>query len=842
MNLKRLRQQLALVNLASVSLGLVLTAGTIMWELRLSWTERFVGAVITIGAVTLGFILHLVLVRPLLPDERVASPIVALRALRSFPIRSAKLSWQLWVILGVVVCAGFYAVFGTWQSDDIMIGVTLVLFLAGLLGGGLAFLTQFYLYKMLLMPIVRRVAADAVATGHGQELFDVPLYGLRNKLLVPSLTLICGALVFSTVFGFTHTAERMQSRLLSHASQVLAALRPSIEGLIESGSLGEAAARLARTRLGAGGQIFLLDSEGREVSGLQRLPASAGELLAPGRFDWRSRFVTQVLPAAEGRYQMLAVFPWRLSDGAIHDAGIAFASLFVVATLTIFVIATFAARDIVTPVKDIVYRAERIARGDLADSVVILTEDELGEFSWDLEQVRRYLAGVLRDIQTASEQLETLSQKVLTTAQIVEVASAEQTSHVRSGLVAIERMQRGFDRIATSGASLALQAQDCSAAIEQLDAAVREVDRSVEVAVDLVTMVHGAIDRFHRVSELIFASLDDLRRSIDITVRNIRKFSDSIRRNEERVGMAGGVAARMHESSREGAELTSLTVNSIALIEDSVTRTAATIATLVAQLNQISALVGVIDEVADDTKLLSLNAAIIAAQAGENGRSFSVLAEKIKILADRTNAATSQIIAMIGRVSEGSRQLSDGIERVRQSVRETRDAAGVASSHLGKIMQAAQLGATGMIKVAQISARHVDDGETIEREVVALAAVVNEIHDVVRAQLSRAKDIDETMSRVESGARTVKSMSRVQAERGRNLSASIEQVVTMVSHLSRILQEQQAEVRRIGEAMKAIESGAGANQVVSARLRREVEELQLEVQTFHQFIERFRSA
>ena len=123
---------------------------------------------------------------------------------------------------------------------------------------------------------------------------------------------------------------------------------------------------------------------------------------------------------------------------------------------------------------------------------------------------------------------------------------------------------------------------------------------------------------------------------------------------------------------------------------------------LAARATEVGAILDVIDDVADETNLLALNTAIIAAQAGEHGRAFSVVAEEIKELADRVLASTKEIGSLIRSVQaessnparaieEGSRSIGTGVERSAEagtSLEEITRASRESGTRIGEILAA----------------------------------------------------------------------------------------------------------------------------------------------------------
>ncbi len=111
--------------------------------------------------------------------------------------------------------------------------------------------------------------------------------------------------------------------------------------------------------------------------------------------------------------------------------------------------------------------------------------------------------------------------------------------------------------------------------------------------------------------------------------------------------MAAEGAGRASQSAQNGAAVVDATIAVMSQIADKVQESARTVESLGIRSEQIGAIIGTIEEIADQTNLLALNAAIEAARAGEQGRGFAVVADEVRALAERTTKATKEIGEMI---------------------------------------------------------------------------------------------------------------------------------------------------------------------------------------------------
>lgn len=216
-----------------------------------------------------------------------------------------------------------------------------------------------------------------------------------------------------------------------------------------------------------------------------------------------------------------------------------------------------------------------------------------------------------------------------------------------------------------------------------------------------------------------------------VAAASVEALNDAVKHVAEKaqsVVVAANLAGRR---TAHGETVVNNAVSGIQKVATTVSESAQLIGALGARSDQIGRIVGVIKDIADQTNLLALNAAIEAARAGEQGRGFAVVADEVRKLAERTSTATSEISDMIGAIQhetgdavqameKGSLQVREGVDLATQTLSALKEIGNSVSDVVAMIDQIAtatqsQSAATGDIatRVEQIVDMARDNGATI---------------------------------------------------------------------------------------------------------------------------------
>ncbi|MFN3984630.1 MAG: methyl-accepting chemotaxis protein [Rhodocyclaceae bacterium] len=205
-------------------------------------------------------------------------------------------------------------------------------------------------------------------------------------------------------------------------------------------------------------------------------------------------------------------------------------------------------------------------------------------------------------------------------------------------------------------------------------------------------LAHGEFmsGQFHRVGkggrsiwlEATYNPVTDASGKVIRVVKFAADISERVQRVQREVENAHGsldISRQAADHARESARVIENASAKMQAISSSAEAAAETISDLGEQSSQITSIVQTIREIADQTNLLALNAAIEAARAGEQGRGFAVVADEVRKLAERTSNATTDISSKINVVQEGTRSAIARMQDTRERAGESVQLAGEAS-------------------------------------------------------------------------------------------------------------------------------------------------------------------
>ena len=228
-------------------------------------------------------------------------------------------------------------------------------------------------------------------------------------------------------------------------------------------------------------------------------------------------------------------------------------------------------------------------------------------------------------------------------------------------------------------------------------------------------------------SQQMSETADEMAKGVDLQKSKITQSASAV---EEMTMTAGEVARNSQEASdiaqeasntaKNGQKVVTEAVASMQLVAEAVGQSSTVITALGRSSDQIGEIVGTIEDIADQTNLLALNAAIEAARAGEQGRGFAVVADEVRKLAERTTKATKEISGMIRQIQADTKRammsMEDGTQKVGNGVMLANETSDALCRIQGLVLQTA-----GMIQ--QIAAAAEEQSTTTHQIAKDLEAV-----------------------------------------------------------------------------------------------------------------------
>jgi methyl-accepting chemotaxis protein len=265
-----------------------------------------------------------------------------------------------------------------------------------------------------------------------------------------------------------------------------------------------------------------------------------------------------------------------------------------------------------------------------------------------------------------------------------------------------------------------------------LENIVRKVTDSVAATASASSQISASSEEMAAGSQEQSAQASEVATAVGQMTATILETSKNADNAAENAKNAGKVA-------KEGGKVVDETVKGMIRIADVVKKSAETVQALGKSSDQIGEIVQVIDDIADQTNLLALNAAIEAARAGEQGRGFAVVADEVRKLAERTTKATKEIAVMIKQIQKDTGEAVVSMQQGTVEVENGKQLADKAGESLKQIISGAEEVGAIIAQVATASQEQSAAAEQISKNIEAISNVTHESATGIQ-QIARASE------------------------------------------------------------------------------------------------------
>jgi methyl-accepting chemotaxis protein len=529
------------------------------------------------------------------------------------------------------------------------------------------------------------------------------------------------------------------------------------------------------------------------------------------------RHVEPDLPTPEARSAA-----WRFALRAIAAMGVFCLGFSVV-------MSRFLGRELQLAVERVADAASRLAAGDLSRDLTLVATDELAPVAHNLSRVSALLRQVRTECDTALGSLGAEMRGAAAASLQLGQDARLCAEDLHARYVELEAAQSGGDfgageiRVAEERCDRhVLAARELETLAESLRPGLRSLAAGIGETNDQFTRVaQGADQQEQRLDGLVELSLG--------AVKGVAELSTLVLKVRRLTEEAGRVSSRVQSSAETGAASLRTRLEGLTAIQETISWASQSIGALGERSQQIGDILRVITGIAKQTNMLSLNAAIIAAQAGEHGPGFNIIADEIRSLADKTTAYTKMVEELVSNIVLGTDKAIEAMMLCFDRLSAEMEASQATEQILEIIGQGAQ--------EAQDIAKHVLAVTEQEVEASTQARLATEELDKgigatargIKDLLSQLRPLDEAYPTLAGMLKTMSPTADDQRKRASALAAELAETRNGLRRLGRDLRERTEALRQCASELGGTRDRAELASRASAALCEQHEGLQLEI-------------
>lgn len=448
--------------------------------------------------------------------------------------------------------------------------------------------------------------------------------------------------------------------------------------------------------------------------------------------------------------------------------------LIVVVLLFLSVITFLVIRSVLSPIRRTAQLADELAEGNTQIQIQKGRKDELGMLTESFQRIITSESEMARTAQHIANGNLSVDFQPRSARDELGLAFAEMLSQLRK---LVTEVSDSANAVSTAASQLSSASDQSGKATNQIATTIQQIASGATQQSEEINKTSGSAEQMGRAIEGIAKGAQEQAKAINKVSQVTTRISAAIEQVTNNAQSVARDSAEAAKHSRNGTQTVKETIIGMESIRSKVNLSASKVEEMGNHSSKIGMIVETIEDIASQTNLLALNAAIEAARAGEQGKGFAVVADEVRKLAERSSLATKEIAALIKGIQS---TVSEAINAMEESAGEVEAGVMRASSAgeaLNKILETAEsvyVQAEGAGEAAiKVSAAATELVEAVD----AVSAVIEE-------NIAATEEMAANSSELTQAVENIASVSEENSAAVEEVSASTEEVLAQVEQVS----------------------------------------------------------
>ena len=422
------------------------------------------------------------------------------------------------------------------------------------------------------------------------------------------------------------------------------------------------------------------------------------------------------------------------------------------------------------PLNSLVRTSEALAVGDVEQTVDVKSNDEIGRLAASQSRVIDYMKEMSGVATRVAQGDFTVEVKPLSEKDAFGNAFSQLVDRQRD---LIGKVKSVAASVSDASKQLTKAAEQTAQATQQIAGTIQQVAKGTAEQASALQQTASNVEQLSAAIDQIADGSQEQAKGVDEATGIVRKVSTSIAAVSGNAKAGADVWQSTAMSAREGARMTHDTVAGMGRVKKAMDVVSVRVTDLGERSVEIGKIVATIDDIAAQTNLLALNAAIEAARAGEQGRGFAVVADEVRKLAERSSMATKEIAGLVGGIQVG---VKEAVNAMQQGSKEAEAGYKLATDAGGAL--------DDILARSQSVGRQVEQISVAAQELQSLSSgmveAIDQINRIVEQNAAATEQMAKSSGAVSRSVEATASVAEENSAASEEVSASVEEMSAQV--------------------------------------------------------------